>query len=649
VLDAPTISDGEYDALLRELVQLEAEHPELATPDSPTQRVGGAPSTDFAPYPHEVPMLSLANAFDEDDLRAFHTRVVRLAGEDVAYTCELKIDGVATSLRYERGLLLSAGTRGDGSVGEDITPNLRAIRDVPKTLRGPFPEVLDVRGEVYLTKSAFAQLNASRAAEERPLFANPRNTAAGGLRQKDSRISGARQLSYFAYAVGAFVGVEVPPTQHELLAFLQICGLPINPHTERCDTIDDVLAFCRRWQTERDTLDYEIDGIVIKVDSLAVQARLGYVGKDPRWAIAFKFPAQVGRTKLLDVGINVSRTGKLNPYAILEPIVLGGVTVRMATLHNEDDIHRKDIRKGDTVMVERSGDVIPYVIGPVLELRPKSTKPFAMPKRCPVCSSAVERLEGEVFSYCTNVSCPAQIRERVRHFCSRGAMDIEGVGDVLASQLVDAGLVREVADLYDLTVPKLAELPRMGEKSAQNVIGNIERSKVRGLARVLVALNVRYVGSQNAAILAGEFGSIEALEEAPKEQIAGVEGIGEVIAETVHFFFRQPANHGEIERLRAHGVDLTAPKRERAPAGPLAGKTLVLTGALPSLTREQASELIVAAGGKVSSSVSKKTSYVVAGADAGSKLTKAESLGVAVVDEDGLRALLEGKVATAPR
>ena len=642
VLDAPDISDAEYDALLRELVDLEREHPDLATPDSPTRRVGGSPSTDFAPYPHRVPMLSLANAFDDDELRAFHARVVKLAGVAVAYTCELKIDGLAVSLRYEHRRLVSAGTRGDGSVGEDVTPNVRTIEDIPHTLHGPAPDVVDARGEVYLKRSAFATLNREREAAGKQLFANPRNTAAGGLRQKDPRLTAARHLSFFAYAVGAFEGEELPPTQAGLLALLRVCGLPVNPHTERCPTIDDVIDFCKRWEAERETLDYEIDGVVIKVDSLAVQAQLGYVGKDPRWAIAFKFRAQGGRTKLLDIGINVSRAGKLNPYAVLEPLVIGGVTVRMATLHNEDDIHRKDIRVGDTVMVERSGDVIPYVIGPVLELRPRGAKPFVMPTRCPICGSAVERLEGDAFSYCTNVSCPAQIRERVRHFCSRGAMDIEGVGDVLATQLVDTALVREVADLYELRAEQLAALPRMGEKSAQNVIAAIEGSKSRGLARLLSALNIRYVGGQNAAIIAGEFGSIDALQDATKEQLAGVEGIGDVIAESVWFFFQQPQNRKEVTRLRAYGVDVTAPKRERAPLGALAGKTLVLTGTLPTLTREGATELIVAAGGKVTSAVSKKTDYVVAGEDAGTKLKKAESLGIAIVDEDALRAILEG-------
>jgi DNA ligase (NAD+) len=644
VLDDPAITDADYDALLRELVQIEAAHPELAGGDSPTQRVGGAPSSDFAPYPHAVPMLSLANAFDEDDLRAFDARVVRLAGAPVAYTCELKIDGLAISIRYESGRYISAGTRGGGSVGEEVTANVRTVRDVPARLAGDPPAVLDVRGEIYMAKSVFATLNEERSGAGQPVFANPRNTAAGALRQKDPRLTAERRLAFFAYAVGAFEGEALPATQHELLARLRALGFPIEKHAKRCASIDEVLAFCRGWEGKREELDYEIDGVVIKVDELAVQSKLGYVGKDPRWATAFKFRAQQGRTKLLKINVNVSRTGQLNPWAQLEPIALGGVTVQRATLHNEEDIHRKDIREGDTVIVERSGDVIPYVEGPVLELRPKGAKPYALPERCPVCNSKVERLEGDAFAYCTNLSCPAQIRERVRHFCSRGAMDIEGVGDVLAGQLVDSGLVREVVDLYELTAGQVAALPRMGEKSAQNVVDNVERSKSRGLARILSALNIRHVGGQNATLLAGEFGSIDALESATREELASVEGIGDIIAEAIHFFFAQPQNRAEIARLRKHGVDMTAPKRERVPAGPLAGKTLVLTGTLASMTRDEASARIVEAGGKVSGSVSKKTDYVIAGDEAGSKLAKAESLGVRILDEDSLRALLEGRL-----
>jgi DNA ligase (NAD+) len=643
VLDEPRISDPEYDELLRELTLIEKDHPSLVTPDSPTQRVGGAPSAQFPEYRHLRPMQSLANVFGEDELRSFDARVTRLAGTTVAYECELKIDGLAMAVLYRDGALAAAGTRGDGAVGEEVTANIRTVRAVPLALRDRSVREIEVRGEVYIKKSDFAKLNEVRERAGLPLFANPRNTAAGGLRQLDPRLAAERRLSFFAYAIGALdlgAGKKPPRTQHEVLEFLRALGVPVNPHARPCATIDDVIAFCHRWEERRDELDYEIDGIVVKVDDLAVQERLGSVGKDPRWATAFKFRARQARTKLTDIGVNVGRTGTLNPYAVLEPVNIGGVTVRMATLHNEADIARKDIRIGDTVVVERAGDVIPKVVGPVLELRPPGTKVFALPKRCPVCGAEVDQAEGEALSRCSNISCPAQIRERVRHFAARGAMDIEGVGDVLSSELVDAGLVRDVADLYDLTAEQLATLPRMGDKTVANILAAIAGSKSRGLARLLFGLGIRYVGSQNAAILAGDFGSIDALAAATEEEILASEGIGEQIARSVMLFFAQRQNRAAIERLSEHAVDMTAPKRSRAPAGALAGKTLVLTGTLPTMTREQATELIVAAGGKVSSSVSKKTDYVVAGEEAGSKLAKAESLGVAVVDEPGLQELL---------
>lgn len=640
VLDAPLIADETYDALLRELSDLEAAHPELADPESPTQRVGGVPSSDFPPYRHGVPMLSLANAFDDTDLRAFDARVEKLAGNRPGYVCELKIDGVASSLRYQNGMLRSAGTRGDGTVGEEVTPNVRGIADIPRRLKPPFPAKLDARGEIYLRKSAFAVLNAAREASGLTLYANPRNTAAGGLRQKDPSITAERKLSFFAYAVGAYEGSPLPPSQSGLLATLQQMGLRVNEHATACATIDDVLAFCRRWEEERTTLDYEIDGVVIKVNDLALQARLGYAGKDPRWAIAFKFRAQEARTKLREIDVNVSRSGKLNPYAVLEPVSIGGVTVKMATLHNEADILRKDIRAGDTVIVHRAGDVIPYVVGPVVELRPPDAKPYRLPQRCPVCGSPVDHPPGDVFAYCTNVACPAQRRERLRHWCSRGAMDIEGVGDALAAALVENGACRDVADLYALDEAALLTLPRMGERSARNVLREIAASRARGLARVLAALGIRYVGSQNAALLAGAFGTADALATATQEAMATTEGIGPQIAESVAFFFAQPQNRDVIERLRARGVDLTAPLQPKEAVGALAGKTFVLTGTLPSLSREEASALILGAGGKVASAVSKKTNYVVAGDEPGSKLAKAESLGVPIVGEVELRALL---------
>jgi len=644
VLDDPQISDADYDALLRELIDLETANPKLRTPDSPTVRVGSPVAGSFAPYRHGKPMLSLGNAFDADELRAFDERVRKLAGGTaVTYTCELKIDGLAVSLHYENGAFVRGGTRGDGTAGEEVTENLRTIRSIPLRLRGRSVRTIDVRGEVYFRRSAFEALNARREATGQPLFANPRNTAAGALRQLDARLTAERRLSFFAYAVGEVDAGGVPRSQFELLGFLRAQGFATNPHNERAATIEEVIAFTERWDGERDTLDYEIDGIVVKVDDLALQEKLGRAGKDPRWAIAYKFRAREATTRLLRIGINVGRTGTLNPYAELEPVQIGGVTVKLATLHNEDDIRRKDIREGDVVVVRRAGDVIPEVVGPVLAERHGKLKQFTMPAHCPVCGFAVDHPEGEAMARCTNATCPAQRRERVRHFCSRGAMDIEGVGEVLAFALVDEGLVDDVSDLYTLTAERLAELPRMGDKTIANVLANIAGSKSRGLARLLFGLGIRMVGAQNAAILAGDYGSMDALMAASEADLVESEGIGEQIAASVVLFFQQAANRALIERLRAAGVDLTAPKRERAAKGALAGRTFVLTGTLPNLTREEASELIVNAGGKVTSAVSKKTNYVVAGEEAGSKLAKAESLGVTIIDEDALRDLLVAK------
>jgi DNA ligase (NAD+) len=641
VLDDPQISDADYDALLRELIELEEAHPGLRTADSPTVRVGSSVASDFAPYPHGKPMLSLGNAFDADELRAFDERVRKLAGRgDVGYTCELKIDGLAISLHYENGAFVRGGTRGDGSTGEDVTENLRTVRSIPLRLRGAGVRRIDVRGEVYFRRSDFAALNVRREAAGQPLFANPRNTASGAIRQLDPRLTAERRLSFFAYAVGDVDADGFPGTQHELLSFLRGLGFATNPHVARAATIDEVIAYVARWERERDGLDYEIDGVVVKVDELALQERLGSVAKDPRWAIAYKFRAAEATTRLVEIGINVGRTGSLNPYAILEPVPIGGVTVKMATLHNEEDIRRKDIREGDVVIVRRAGDVIPEVVGPVLAERRGNPPEYHLPTHCPVCGSDVDHPEGEAMARCTNATCPAQRRERVRHFCSRGAMDIEGIGDVLAFALVDSGLVNDPSDVYHLDATRLATLPRMGDKTIANVLANIAGSKSRGLARLLFGLGIRMVGAQNAAILARDFGSIDALIAASEADLVRSEGIGEQIAASVVLFFVQEPNRAMIERLRAAGVDLTAPKRERAPAGPLAGLNVVLTGTLPSLTREEATALIVAAGGKVTAAVSKKTSYVVAGEDAGSKRAKAESLGVAVIDEEGLRGLL---------
>lgn len=640
VLDDPQITDAEYDGLLRELIDLEERYPELRTPDSPTQRVGAAPSEKFAPYEHERPMLSLANAFNADELRAFDERVRKLAGAPVSYVIELKIDGLATSLRYRGGVLERGGTRGDGLTGEDVTPNLKTVNSIPLRLRGDAPREIEARGEVYLRKSDFEALNGRRERDGLPVFANPRNAASGGVRQLDPKLTRERRLSFFSYSIGNIEGGPAIETQWDALQYLHSLGFAVNPNVRRCESIEDVIGYCAHWEEHRDDLDYEIDGVVVKVDSLAVQEQLGAAGRDPRWAIAFKFKAREARTKLLDITITVGRTGTLNPNAVLAPVKIGGVTVQNATLHNADYIRSNDIRVGDTVLVVRAGDVIPRVVGPVLSERKGKPREFVMPDVCPVCGADVDHPEGEAMSRCTNAACPAQVLERVRHFCSRGAMDIEGIGDVMAQQLTESGLVKDIADIYHLDAEQLAKIPRTGDKTIANLMRNIEASKSRGLARVLTGLGIRFVGTQTAQILAGDFGSVDAIAQASLEELQTSEGIGPEVASSVHLFFRQHANREMIERLRKAGVDMTAPKRARAPEGAFAGKTFVLTGTLPNLTREEATALIQEAGGKVAGSVSKKTDYVVAGTEAGSKLTKAETLGIPILDESQLRALL---------
>jgi DNA ligase (NAD+) len=638
ILDEPSITDAEFDALLRELIDLETAHPELRVPESPTQRVGAVASERFAPYRHARPMLSLGNAFSPEELRAFDERARKLAGESVAYVCELKIDGLAIALDYERGALVRGGTRGDGRAGEDVTPNLRTVNTIPLRLRGEPPDFIEVRGEVYLRKSDFEKLNAKRERAGLPVFANPRNAASGGVRQLDPALTAERRLSFFAYAVANETSAR---TQSEALELLRSLGFQVNPHIRPAPAIEDVIAYCEEWGRRRDELDYEIDGVVVKVDDLAVQERLGAVARDPRWAIAFKFKPREARTKLLDIVVTVGRTGTLNPSAVLEPVQIGGVTVRNATLHNAEYIASNDIRIGDRVLVLRAGDVIPRVVGPIVEERTGKERRFTMPDRCPVCGSDVDHPEGEAMSRCTNASCPAQLYERVRHFASRGAMDIEGLGDVLAEQLTKDGLVHDIADIYALTKEALLQLPRLGEKSVDNLLRAIEGSKQRGLARLLAGLGIRFVGEQTAQILAGDFGSLDAIVAATEEELQESDGIGPEVAGSVRLFFAQPVNLSMVERLRDAGVDTTAPKRERAPAGKLAGKTFVLTGTLPGMTRDEATALLIAAGAKVTGSVSKKTDYVVAGDEAGSKLVKAQTLEIPILGEDGLRELLE--------
>jgi DNA ligase (NAD+) len=639
VLDDPAITDGEYDALFRELVELERAHRELQTADSPTQRVGAQASERFAPYEHARPMLSLANASSEAELRAFDERARKVAGGGVGYVCELKIDGLAIALDYAGGAFARGGTRGDGRVGEDVTPNLRTVKSIPLRLRSS-PEFIEVRGEVFLGRRDFERLNAERERNGLPIFANPRNAASGGVRQLDPKITAQRRLSFFAYQIATRSGGPRVRTQWESLELLQRLGFPVNPNVRQASKLAEVLEYFRYWEERRDDLDYEIDGVVVKVNDLALQERLGIVARDPRWAIAFKFKPREARTKLKDIVVSVGRTGTLNPNAVLEPVRIGGVTVKSATLHNADYIKNNDIRIGDVVIVTRAGDVIPRVVGPVLSERTGKERTFSMPDRCPVCDSAIDHPPGEAMSRCTNASCPAQVYERIRHFASRGAMDIEGLGDILAEQLTQGDFVHNIADLYALDLDALLQVPRMGRKSAANLLASIERSKRRGLARLLVGLGIRFVGEQTAAILAADFGSIDAIANASEEALQQSEGIGPEVAGSVHLFFRQKANLRMIERLVAAGVDATAPKRAPAAGGSLNGKTLVLTGTLQSLTREEAGALIIAAGGKVTASVSRKTDYVVAGDDPGSKYTKAQELGIPIIGENELRKLV---------
>ncbi len=656
VLDSPEISDAAYDALYRELQVLEAAHPELITADSPTQRVGGEPLAGFAQVRHREPMLSLANAKNEDELRAWHARVVKLSAEagaeidDLHFVLEPKIDGLAVSLRYESGRLAVGATRGNGDVGEDVTTNLRTIPVVPLALlpeATPLPTVVEVRGEVYLPLQAFSHLNEQRVAAGEPTFANPRNAAAGSLRQLDPRVTASRPLAAWFYGVGYVEGTQFA-SHREALDWLRRAGFRVNPGTQAAETLDEIVTVCRKWQERREELDYDIDGVVIKLDDRRLQAALGAVGRDPRWAVAYKFAPTTAQTRLRKIHINVGRTGVLNPWAELDPVEVGGVTVEKATLHNEDDIRRKDLREGDMVVVQRAGDVIPQVVAPLTGLRTGAEQPFVMPAACPSCGTAVVRTPGEVAVRCPNPDCPAKRAEAIKHFVSRGAMDIDGVGDRLVERLLELEMIRDAADLYLLEPAALAALERLGDRSAANITAAIAASKTRPLARVVWALGIPHVGGENAELLVRRFGSMRALREASKEDISDTPGIGPVIAESVWEFFHDPRGLDLIDRLAAAGVTMEEETDAGADAaagrapGPLAGKTLVLTGTLPTLSRQEATDLIVAAGGRVTGSVSAKTDYVVVGEDAGSKLAKARELEVALLDEAGLRALVGG-------
>jgi DNA ligase (NAD+) len=646
VLDSPEISDADYDELMRELRQLEAEHPELVTPDSPTQRIGAPPVEAFGVVEHPQPLLSLANAFSYEELAAWHKRVSNLlGGRQFDLVCEPKIDGLAVALTYVDGLLVTGATRGDGYRGEDITQNLKTVRSIPLSVPGEAPPRFEVRGEVYLPKAGFKKLNEERAKEELPLFANPRNAAAGSVRQLDSSITARRPLDIFVYGLGWAEGKAVPDTHWEIMQYLKSLGFKINPNIALRHSLDEVEKYHQSWVASREKFPYEADGIVAKVNSIALQQELGTVAHEPRWAIAYKFPAIQGTTKLIDIGINVGRTGSLNPYAILEPVRVGGVVISSAALHNEEDIHRKDIRIGDWVVVQRAGEVIPEIVEPIVSRRTGKEKIFSMPSRCPVCGSEVIKPEGEAMHRCTNAACPSQALERIKHFVSRGAMDIDGVGEKLCQALFEAGLIKDAADLYYLNKEQLLGLERMADKSASNVLNSIEKSKDRPLARVIFALGILHVGDQYAELLAEQFHSIDQLAEASQEKLSTLPSIGPKIAESIVAFFRQEGNRRIIEKLRekevGQGLGKRKPEAIKPEELPLAGLEFVLTGKLESFSRSEAEAKIKALGGKAGSDVTRKTSYVVVGADPGSKLAKAERLGVKTLSEAEFLELLD--------
>jgi DNA ligase (NAD+) len=646
VLDQPDLPDAEYDRLFQELQHIETEHPELVTPDSPTQRVGGEVAAGFTPVVHDVPMLSLNNGFADEDIVAFDKRVADALGKThVEYACELKFDGLAISLRYVDGEFVQASTRGDGTTGEDVSANVRTIRSLPLKLKGKrIPKVLDVRGEVLMFRRDFERMNERQREAGRKEFANPRNAAAGSLRQLDPKITAQRPLSFFAYGIGVLDGEPMPQTHDALLDWYAELGLPVNGERAVVQGAQGLLDFFRQVGAKRDGLPYDIDGVVYKVNRREEQDALGFVSRAPRFALAHKFPAQEALTTLVDIDVNVGRTGAITPVARLTPVFVGGATVTNATLHNEDEVRRKDIRIGDTVIVRRAGDVIPEVVSALLERRPPDAREFVMPTQCPVCGSRIERLPDEAIARCTGgLFCPAQRKQALWHFAQRRALDIDGLGEKIIDQLVEQNLVRTPADLFNLGFSTLAALDRFADKSAQNLLDSLEHAKSTTLARFIYALGIRHVGESTAKDLAKHFGSLDLVMNASVEALLEVNDVGPVVAESIHQFFAEEHNRTVIEQLRAPGrvTWLEGPPAPKAPQGVLAGKTVVLTGTLPTLTRDDAKEMLEAAGAKVAGSVSKKTDYVVAGADAGSKLAKAEELGVPVLDEESMRRLLE--------
>jgi len=642
VLNDPVISDYEYDMLVKRLEKLEREFPQFITPDSPTQRVGGEPLKEFPTVRHKIPMLSLDNTYSYDELKEFDTRVKKVVG-GVKYVVEPKVDGVAVALRYEKGRLVQGATRGNGIQGDDITQNIRTIRTVPLVLLKEDPAFLnvEVRGEVFLTKKQFEELNIEREERGEPLFANPRNAAAGSLKLQDPREVAKRRLDIFIHTV------PLPPTEkysshYKLLLALKDIGFKVIPYFKRFDSIGEVIDYCKEWEGKRDDLPFEVDGMVVKVDDFSQREALGSTIKSPRWAVAYKYPARQATTKIIDIALQVGRTGVVTPVAILKPTPLSGSTISRATLHNEDEIRRKDIRIGDTVIIEKGGEVIPKVVKVVKEKRTGKEVVFKMPKRCPVCGGRIYRPEGEVAWRCININCPSQIKRRIQHFASRNAMDIEGMGSALVEQLVDNGLVKNLADIYELKLEDLMGLERMGRKSSENLLRAIEKSKERPFDRVLFALGIRWVGTKAAQALADTFGSIDRLMSASYEEIAQIPGEGGVLAESVINFFKDPKNVALINRLKKAGLRFKKEKEKKRPK-PLSGKTFVLTGTLKRWTRPEATELITSLGGKVTSSVSKKTDYVVAGENPGSKWTKAKALGVKIIDEEEFLKLIGSK------
>ena len=646
VLDDPVVGDGEYDALMRALQVLEEEYPELVSPDSPTQRVGAAPADGFVQVEHALPMLSLANAFNFQELEAWHRRAKeRLEGADFEMVCELKIDGLAVSLTYENGSLVRGATRGDGYRGEDVTLNLRTVRSIPLVLLDDAPGVLEVRGEVYMSREGFDELNRGRLERGEPLYSNPRNTAAGSVRQLDPRMTASRDLSIFVYGLGhiengtAGSNGSMPDNHWDTLQRLKEMGFKTNPHNTFCTNLAEVEAIYGDWLESRHELPYQTDGLVVKVNPFRYQDILGYVGREPRWAVAYKFPAEQVTTRLLDIGVNVGRTGSLNPFAILDPVNVSGAVVKMATLHNEEDIHRKDIRIGDWVTVERAGEVIPQIVGPVAARRAGDERIFHMPEHCPVCGTEVVKPESEAMHRCPNTSCPAQFFELLKHFVSKGAMDIDGLGERWCQILIDAGLARDVADLYYLSKERLLELERMGDKLATKIMDNIEASKERRLSRVIFALGILHVGSEMADLLAQRYPSIDRLSEATLDELTTIPGIGPKIASSIVAYFGVGDNLRVIEKLARAGVVLAQEPGDGG-AGidderelPLAGRSFVLTGTLSSMSRSRAEALIKELGGSTASNVTRKTDYLLAGEQPGSKLAAAEGLGTAILDE----------------